>query len=84
MAAEPAYTPLSSGSTDRATVCSPNRSPINSAVAGSLPGCQSNGRSGSAFMRSMVASSTKPVTDVADDGIPTTVALGSGCNSSPL
>jgi len=84
VAAEPAYTPLSSGSTERATVCSPNRSPTTSATAGSLPGSQLSGRTDSASMRAIVASSTSPASDADEDGIPTIVPDGSGCSRCPL
>ena len=84
VAAEPAYTPISSGSTDLATTCSPNRSPTNSATDGSLPGRQSSGRADSASMRATVASSTSPAIDAADDGMPATVPVGSGCNLCSL
>ncbi|CAG6852718.1 hypothetical protein PICSAR164_01501 [Mycobacterium avium subsp. paratuberculosis] len=84
VAAEPAYTPLSSGSTDRDTTCSPNRSPTRSATAGSLPGRQCSGRRGSASMRASVASSTSLAIDAADDGMPTTVPVGSGCSRPRL
>src|SRR6185295_5625394 len=60
VAADPAYTPASSGSTERVTTCSPNRSPTRSATDGSAPGRQENGRLGSSSIHVIAASSTSP------------------------
>ena len=78
VAAEPAYTPASIGSTERATTCSPNRSATTAPTAGSAPGRHDIGRSGSAAIRAIVASSTNPVTDRAELGTPLTVSGGNG------
>ena len=83
VAAEPAYTPASIGSTDRATTCSPNRSPTTSATAGSAPRRQRSGRDGSAAIRATVASSTSPAIDAAELGMPLTVSGGQRMQAGP-
>ena len=80
VAADPAYTPASSGSTERATTCSPNRSPTRSATAGSAPGRHLNGRARSSSIRAIVASSTSPASADGCAGMPCRVPCGIGCS----
>ncbi len=83
VAADPAYTPASSGSTDLDTTWVPKRSPTSSAIAGSVPRSQLNGRDGSSATAVSVASSTRPASDCADVGMPFTVPSGIGCRPPP-
>ncbi|SKV89660.1 Uncharacterised protein [Mycobacteroides abscessus subsp. abscessus] len=83
VAAEPAYTPPSNGSTSRATTCGPNRRATRSATVGSAPTVQCISRWGSLSMRATVSSSTSPTTDDAEAGMPFTVLAGSGCKPPP-
>ncbi len=83
VAAEPAYTPASIGSTARATTWLPNRSPTISATDGSPPRSQRSGRAGSAAIRSNTSSSTRPRIEAAELGMPLTVSAGSECSRAP-
>ena len=79
VAADPAYTPASSGSTERVTTWSPNRSPTSSATEGSAPGRQVSGRRRLVAhpLRSWRRRPGRPATP-RRDGMPLRVSRGSG------